>query len=69
MTEAFAAKPAQGRGLKRARPQSRILDGEILGPDDPGPDRQAPPDRDAPPAHFDVGTVINNALKAAGLMK
>mgnify|MGYP001807364016 CR=1 FL=1 len=69
VTEAFAAKPAQGRGLKRARAQSRILDGEILGPDDPGPERQAPPDRDAPPAHFDVGTVINNALKAAGLMK
>ena len=67
-TEDFAAKPSQGRGLKRARPQSRILDGEILGPDDPGPDRHAP-DREAQPAHFDVGTVINNALKAAGLMK
>ena len=69
VTEELAAKPSQGRGLKRARPQSRILDGEILGPDDPGPDRHASPDRDAPPAQFDVGTVINNALKAARLMK
>ncbi len=42
-----------------------VLEGEILGPDDnDGADR-----RQAPPPHFDVGTVINNALRAAGLMK
>ena len=63
------AKPSQGRRLEPARPQSRVLEGEILGPEDAGPERQPPPDRDAPPPHFDVSAVINNALRAAGLMK
>jgi hypothetical protein len=39
------------------------LDGEVL-------DRAAPQDRPIPhSAHFDVGAVINKALKAAGLIK
>jgi feruloyl esterase len=64
-------RPSQGRHIAPARAASRALDGEILGPEDAGPQRQQDrahqADRAAP--RFDVGAVINNALKAAGLMK
>jgi poly(hydroxyalkanoate) depolymerase family esterase len=67
--EDVAARPSPGRQLQPSRATSRVLDGEILGPEDEGPRHHQPQDRDAPAAHFDVGAVINNALKAAGLMK
>lgn len=57
------------------RPEVHVLEGEILGPDEPGPQDPGPQEqgwterRQAPPHHFDVGAVINNALRAAGLMK
>jgi len=65
--EDAAARPSPGRQIQPSRAKSRALDGEILGPDDAGP-RDQSHGRDAPP-RFDVGAVINNALKAAGLMK
>ena len=67
--EDVTARPSPGRQLQPARATSRVLDGEILGPEDAGPRRDQSQDRDAPPRPFDVGAVINNALKAAGLMK
>jgi len=53
------------------RQQPFVMEGEVLGPEDPGPDAQARTSRKkkAPPHQFDVGAVINNALRAAGLMK
>ncbi len=65
--EDTSARPSPGRQIQPSRAKSRALDGEILGPDDAGP-RDQSHGRDAPP-RFDVGAVINNALKAAGLMK
>ncbi len=67
--EDAAARPSPGRQIQPSRPKSRALDGEILGPEDAGPRDHQSQDRDAPPPRFDVGAVINNALKAAGLMK
>jgi feruloyl esterase len=73
--EEAAAKPSQHRRLEPAHATSRVLDGEILGPDDAEPrrhqphGRDAPPHREAQPPQFNVGAVINKALKAAGLMK
>ena len=52
-----------------------VLEGEILGPEEPDPQQPGKQEkawtdwRQAPPHHFDVGAVINNALRAAGLMK
>jgi feruloyl esterase len=45
----------------------RVLEGEILGPEDQsaGPDES----RTSRPLPIDVGAVINNALRAAGLVK
>jgi poly(hydroxyalkanoate) depolymerase family esterase len=67
--EDAAARPSPGRQLQPSRAKARALDGEILGPDDAGPRDHQSQGRDAPPPRFDVGAVINNALKAAGLMK
>ncbi len=50
---------------KRARSERPVLEGEILGPDTDDW-RERPK---VPPAHVDVGEVINKALRAAGLMK
>ena len=55
----------QHSGFDAQRPQPHVLEGEVLGPEaDEWPDR-----RRGPSHQFDVGAVINNALKAAGLMK
>jgi len=55
----------RGDRLKAAPPAPRVLEGEVLGPEsDDWPER-----RQHPHSQFDVGAVINNALKAAGLMK
>ncbi len=67
--EDTSARPSPGRQIQPSRAKSRALDGEILGPDDAGPRDHQSQGRDAPPPRFDVGAVINNALKAAGLMK
>jgi poly(hydroxyalkanoate) depolymerase family esterase len=63
-----SAGPRPRSGFDTQRPEAEVLEGEILGPEEPGPDahgwtnpRQAPP--------HDVGAIINNALRAAGLMK
>jgi feruloyl esterase len=45
------------------RPEPRVLEGEVLGPD------EWPGRRQAPPHPFDVGAIIDKALRAAGLMK
>jgi feruloyl esterase len=67
--EDTSARPSPGRQIQPSRAKSRALDGEILAPDDAGPRDHQSQGRDAPPPRFDVGAVINNALKAAGLMK
>jgi poly(hydroxyalkanoate) depolymerase family esterase len=52
-----------------ALPRVHVLDGEVLGPDDEAePDTRQDREQFQPP-QFDVGAVINKALKAAGLMK
>ena len=61
-----SAGPRQRSGFDTPRPEAQVLEGEILGPPetDEWSDR-----RQAPPHQFDVGAVINNALRAAGLMR
>ncbi|HWV42803.1 PHB depolymerase family esterase, partial [Pseudorhodoplanes sp.] len=55
----------QDERLEATRPETHVLEGEVLGPESDGwPER-----RQHPHTRFDVGAVINNALKAAGLMK
>lgn len=51
------------------RPQAHVFEGEVLGSDEPGPGEQGWRDRKQAQHQFDVGAVINNALRAAGLMK
>jgi len=77
-------EPAQFRKMVTAAPREdmkpdaergHVLEGEILGPEEPDPQQPGKQEkawtdwRQAPPHHFDVGAVINNALRAAGLMK
>ncbi len=70
-----AAGPRRNGGFDAKRAQPHVLEGEILGPEEPGPDEPGAGQpgwsdkRQAPPHPFDVGSVINNALRAAGLMK
>jgi poly(hydroxyalkanoate) depolymerase family esterase len=61
------AGPREDMRSDARRPEPHVLEGEILETGawpDPWPDR-----RQSPPHQFDVGAVINNALRAAGLMK
>ena len=51
------------RIARRAAPQSHVLEGEVLDPIDPGPERPH-----VSPGGIDIGAVITKALKAAGLM-
>lgn len=50
-------------------PKPHVLEGEVLGPEQPGREEERWADRSRPPHSFDVGAVINKALRAAGLMK
>jgi poly(hydroxyalkanoate) depolymerase family esterase len=66
---AGAASQSQTR---RPEPALRVhvLDGEVLGPEDAAePDDMRSGRGQFQPPQFDVGAVINKALKAAGLMK
>lgn len=71
--QSTAMVPAGRREDMRAdakRSQPHVLEGEVLGPEEPGPDAHGWTDRrQVPPHQFDVAAVINNALRAAGLMK
>jgi poly(hydroxyalkanoate) depolymerase family esterase len=61
---AVAAKQLHAGRPALALPQ-RVLEGEVLAPElDAGPERTH-----IPPPPIDIGAVITNALKAAGLMK
>jgi feruloyl esterase len=65
----------ESRREESRRDARHVLDGEVLGPDEPGPRGTSSQEqgwadrRQSPPPQFDVGAVINNALRAAGLMK
>lgn len=61
----LSAGQLHGNRVDAGPPRRHVLEGEILGPE--SDDRRER--RQAPPPHFDVGAVINKALKAAGLMK
>jgi poly(hydroxyalkanoate) depolymerase family esterase len=64
---AMAATGPHANGPAAALPQSKVsggdvLEGELLGP-------ESNEKRERAPSPVDIGAVINNALKAAGLMK
>jgi poly(hydroxyalkanoate) depolymerase family esterase len=62
---AVAAKQLHAGRPALALPQLCVLEGEVLAPElDAGPERTH-----IPPPPVDIGAVITNALKAAGLMK
>ena len=62
---AVAAKQPHAGRPALALPQPYVLEGEVLAPElDAGPERTH-----IPPPPIDIGAVITNALKAAGLMK
>ena len=65
-----AARQSQKRTPEPALPRVHVLDGEVLGPDDAAEPDDMRSDRGPfQSPQFDVGAVINKALKAAGLMK
>jgi poly(hydroxyalkanoate) depolymerase family esterase len=66
-TQSEITVPAEQRHVSRPiapPPQPHVLEGEVLDPEDAGPDRTQ-----MPPPPIDIGAVITNALRAAGLMK
>lgn len=67
--ELRVAASRQNSGFETQRPQPHVLEGEVLGPEQPGRAEESWTDRMRPPPSFDVGAVINKALRAAGLMK
>ena len=62
---AVSATPGETVRSDTQRPKRHVFEGEILGPD--AGEWSEP--RRTPPHQFDVGAVINKALRAAGLMK
>jgi feruloyl esterase len=60
----------EDRGFDAKLPQPHVLEGEVLGPEEQGGfDPRFDPRQAPPQPQFDVGAIINNALRAAGLMK